>query len=331
MDDYTYLDIYRNVMQNKALYEEKCVKFFDQVVKKEWIENEKRKIGGINEFKSSLFLKGNKLDNKSFHWFLGTDIENCDKYIGRMNMNGWKERDFKLHEFDMRVGAEGEWGAISILDFAQYAVNPGTKSYGSSKIDRVGNTVVGLLKLSKISDIFADGYSRWVGKHKHKEHVIPRVITNKMQYILWKRAIGKEKMSKRHFENLTRSVLGKWSMEAYNELYKVDGLKEKRYFQDKIEKTWFRDVVNCNFELAKKKIELLAKYKFGKSNEWQERQVIEYVENVDLSTSDMSGAEFVSWVVNSGVLKRIRFKEKEKSYFKKELFVKHLESLYMHK
>lgn len=324
-----YLEVYREVLRNKSLYEEKCASFFDDVIKKQWVGLGKTKLNTIDRKLAFDYFGGSQLQKEAFFWFLGTDLNNCDKYISRVSMNGWEDPGFKVHEFDRAVvDADGAWESISIMDFGRYVSDDNFSRYSGSNIETMSRTVVGLLDIQTISELFSDGYKKWLGKQKKSGANIPKQISNKMQFILWKKAIGKAKMTKKHLEDLTKISMGKWSMAAYNELYKVKGLKEKKYFQEKIERTWFRDVSNCHFELAMTKLNVLAKYKYGKSASWQEGQVIEYLENVDLKTGKMTGVEFVQWVVDSGVLRRIRFKEKENSYFKKELFIEHLKRIY---
>lgn len=344
-EDITYSDIYTTVLQNKEEFEITCCAYFNEAVKPVWIEGGRKKLVEISpqgswgvgfqrdsdfRINARKFIKTNsELKKWAFAWFVTGDMLNCNKYFKKDDIRYWGTREWKILRGDLKISEEdrGSWSnnSVGFLDLVDIHLGQ-CSSFRAERTTDFIKPILDMLKLSDIKGILPNGFNDYIVKNTRQKAKAPMVVSNKMQYIMWKKALYSTPMTAHHYRDMMRSNLGKWKLEGFNECFKIESLVVKRYFIDSVERNWFVEVSRANLTLSKIKLKQLSGRIDAKQTAWGQNQIIDFLENTEVS--DSSGKEFLDWVRDSGVLRNIRFKERANSYFTQENFMLHLERIY---
>ena len=339
-EDIIYNDIYKNVLENKEEFETLCLEYFDKVVKPVWVAGGKKKLTdltprgkgwSINIDAKKFINSESELKNQSFAWYVMGDLVNCVKYFRKDDIRHWQHEDWKFINGDLSL--VGMWkhyridGSVGLLDLAESSLMR-RSSYFINKMNDTLQPIIDMLKISDIKELLPKGFNDFIVKNSRQVSKAPKEIKNKMQFIMWKKALRSKPMTEKHFKDMMYSSFGSWRLEAFNECYKIDGLTEKKYFINNLRKNWFTNVKKANLELAKIKLEQLGGRFDKKSLGNVQSYAIDFMENVDLNDSKWGVEEFITWAEERNVLRNVKFKEKENSYFTKANFLAHIRKLY---
>lgn len=339
-EDITYNDIYRNVLENKQEFDSLCHEYFDKVVKPVWAEGGKKKLTDITprgrgwsvDIDAKKFINSkDELKNQAFAWYVMGDLVNCVKYFRKDDIRRWQNSDWKILVGDLNL--TGSWDyrradeSVGLLELAELSLKP-RSSYFMNKVNNNIQPLMDILKISDIKELLPKGFNDYIVKNTRNITRAPKEIKNKMQFIMWKKALSSKPITEKHFKDMMHSKFGDWKMDAFNECYKIEGLTEKKYFINNLRKNWFSNVKGANLELAKTKLEQLGGRFDTKSMGSVQAFAIDFMENVNLKDSAWSVDEFITWAEERNVLRNVKFKEKENSYFTKTNFLIHIRKLH---
>ena len=344
------IEIYESVLKNRSYFEDLSNKFFNDIIKPISKENNNRKLlfsAYSSNIPSLLMEEKNSFDSTdvfALSWFIGSDLFNMTKYFSRgsIDFNKHMVSCFVSNADDLSKLLSGEYhyylrtDTASFIDYAEHLL--GKARYRTRNVeDSVNTHILDKINISSVHELLSDGFDKFVKKNTPKNNNFPSSVDNKIKFLLWKKNLHSVTLNAISFKKSFASIYGnspnsrKFLVLGLNEYCKIDSLKNKKYFIEKIESAWFGgyddgfgEVSGLDEFVARIKLKQLSNRINHKDVVWADKQIQKILENVSVSDP----APFLDFVVESGCLDNIKFFKNDRAFFSRDNYLNHLRNTY---
>jgi hypothetical protein len=266
MRSFKYREIFNTVLENKKLFELRSEEFFETKVKPEWIGNGKQKLrlsyteegemvmianrsrilaGEIIYFNLAAYevIEGSDLRKASFLWFLSSQLKPMTRYFRVMDIWGWVFKSgitWNEDSLDMEYGAKATI-SVNMDKWITLAKDGLCRDQNLNAV-----FLADKLKIVDIYELVGSGYKDYVASRSKKKVNIPKSINNKMDFLIWKGAVNKIKITGKNFPQISYfhrntyiNNAGDFKFEIWEKLLEDSDLAQKKYFFDAFMETEF--------------------------------------------------------------------------------------------
>lgn len=226
----THFTIFKLILENKPTFEALTQEFFKYTIKPLFANNDSKKLRLTTTKDHSLFVKnafpplditlhtsnlsgGGQFYQQAFLYYLSTDLSNWTKYFHKNDLNCWlfqsgiNDLQKKYDSFPL---PHAELLAFQLTPFS----TPNIFTHYTRSWYQILNTefyrdelrsksfILECFKLSTLDSTMSDGYVKYLESLATPPLKIPKSITNKMDFNMWKTVISNTRITQKNIKEI---------------------------------------------------------------------------------------------------------------------------------